>query len=114
MMVKKYSTKSLSEIAGGDKDFMLIIAKTFLEKIPPDLKAMQEAIGNNNRELAYQFAHKMKPNLEMFGLNLGKEITSIESWTKNLKNKSTIETHLKNVVATVERVFIELKQDFKL
>ena len=38
MMVKKYSTKSLSEIAGGDKDFMLIIAKNFLEKIPPDLK----------------------------------------------------------------------------
>jgi hypothetical protein len=56
----------------------------------------------------------MKPNLEMFGLNLGKEITSIESWTKSLKNKSTIETHLKNVVTTVERVFIELKQDFKL
>ena len=31
MMVKKYSIKSLSEIAGDDKDFMLIIAKTFLE-----------------------------------------------------------------------------------
>lgn len=114
MMVKKYSTKSLSEIAGGDKDFMLIIAKIFLEKIPPDLKAMQVVIGNNNRKLAYQFAHKMKLNLEIFGLNLGKKITSIESWTKNLKNKSTIETHLKNVVATLESTFIELKRDFKL
>tara|TARA_R110000787_G_scaffold136193_5_gene248682 strand:- start:10615 stop:10956 length:342 start_codon:yes stop_codon:yes gene_type:complete len=113
-MSKKYSIESLSEIAGGDKDFMLIVAKTFLEEIPPDLKAMEEAIENNNRELAYQFAHKMKPNLEMFGLNLGKEITSIETWTKNLKNKSTIETQLKNVVTTVETVFIELKEDFNL
>ncbi len=113
-MSKKYSIESLSEIAGGDKDFMLIVAKTFLEEIPPDLKAMEEAIENNNRELAYQFAHKMKPNLEMFGLNLGKDITSIESWTKNLKNKSSIEGHLKNVVATVETVFVELKEDFNL
>lgn len=113
-MGKKYSIESLSEIAGGDKDFMLIVAKTFLEEIPPDLKAMEEAIDNNNRELAYQFAHKMKPNLEMFGLNLGKDITSIESWTRTLKNKSNIEGHLKNVVSTVETVFVELKEDFNL
>jgi len=113
-MNQKYSIESLSEIADGDKDFMRIFAKTFLEEIPPDLKAMEEAIENNNREFAYQFAHKMKPNLEMFGLNLAKELTSIETWTKNLKNKSTIETHLKNVIATLETVFIELKKDFKL
>lgn len=93
---------------------MRIVAKTFLEEIPPDLKVMKKAIENNNRELTYQFAHKMKPNLEMFGFNLAKEITSIETWTKNLKNKSTIETHLKNIVTTVQRVFIELKLDFKL
>ena len=60
-MSKKYSKESLSEIAGGDQEFMAIVAKTFLEEIPPDLKAMEEAIENNNRELAYQFAHKMKP-----------------------------------------------------
>ncbi len=113
-MSKKYSIESLSEIAGGDKDFMLIVAKTFLEEIPPDLKAMEEAIENNNRELAYQFAHKMKPNLEMFGLNLGKDITSIETWTRTLKNKSSIDGNLKNVVDTVKAVFVELKEDFEL
>lgn len=111
-MKKKYSIESLTEIADGDKDFMRIVAKTFLEEIPPDLKTMEEAIESNNRELAYQLVHKMKPNLEMFGLNLGKEITSIESWTKNLKNKSTIEAQLKKVVSTVEIVFDELKEDF--
>tara|TARA_B110000090_G_scaffold100321_1_gene112867 strand:- start:240 stop:581 length:342 start_codon:yes stop_codon:yes gene_type:complete len=113
-MKKKYSIESLTEIADGDKDFMRIVAKTFLEEIPPDLKTMEEAIENDNRGLAYQFAHKMKPNLEMFGLNLGKEITAIESWTKNLKNKSTIEAHLNNILATLETVFMELKEDFKL
>lgn len=113
-MSKKYSPESLSEIAGGDQEFMTIVAKTFLEEIPPDLKAMAEAIHNNNRELAYQFAHKMKPNLEMFGMNLQKDITTIESWTKSLKNKLSIEENLANVVDTVAIVVVELKEDFNL
>jgi hypothetical protein len=43
-MKKKYSIESLTEIADGDKDFMRIVAKTFLEEIPPDLKTMEEKI----------------------------------------------------------------------
>ena len=58
---------------------MLIIAKTFLEKIPPDLKKMQVAIGNNNRKLAYQFAHKMKLNLEITTLTRTTVLTSSNS-----------------------------------
>ncbi|MFK5983742.1 MAG: Hpt domain-containing protein [Flavobacteriaceae bacterium] len=113
-MSKNYSQESLSEIAGGDQEFMLIVAKTFLEEIPPDLTAMEGAIENNNRELAYQFAHKMKPNLEMFGLNLQKDITTIESWTKTLKNKTYIESNLKNVIETISKTILELKEDFNI
>ena len=50
----------------------------------------------------------------MFGLNLGKSITSIESWTRTLKNKSAIQDHLELVVSTVETVLVELKEDFNL
>ena len=113
-MSKNYSIENLKEIAGGDEEFMTIIAKTFLEEIPPDLKAMEEAIVNNNRELAYQFAHKMKPNLEMFGLNLGKDITTLESWTKSLKSQSAINTNVENITTKLYAVFDELKEDFKL
>lgn len=113
-MSKNYSIENLNEIAGGDKEFIVIIAKTFLEEIPPDLKAMEEAIVNNNRELAYQFAHKMKPNLEMFGLNLGKDITSLESWTRSLKSQSSISENIENISTKLHTVFDELKKDFNL
>jgi len=113
-MSKNYSIENLKEIAGGDEEFMVIIAKTFLEEIPPDLKAMEEAIVNNNRELAYQFAHKMKPNLEMFGLNLGKDITTLESWTKSLKSQSSINVNIGNISTKLNLVFEELKEDFNL
>jgi len=111
-MSKHYSIDSLKEIAGGDLDFMAVVAQTFLEEIPPDLNAMVVAIENGNKELAYQFAHKMKPNLEMFGIGLKKEITAIESWSKTSKNKSVIEGHLESIVSTLTIVFEELKADF--
>ena len=89
-MDKHYSRENLNEIAGGDDEFIAIIAKTFLEEIPPDLRSLVVAIENENKELAYQFAHKMKPNLEMFGIPLKKNITAIESWTKSSKSKRTV------------------------
>lgn len=113
-MSKNYSIDSLSVIADGDKDFMKIVAQTFLDEIPPDLKAMEEAIHNNNKELTYQFAHKMKPNFEMFGIEVSKDITAIESWTKTLKSISAIQSNLDNVVAIVSSVFDELKEDFSI
>ena len=113
-MSKHYSVESLKVIAGGDEEFMAIVAKTFLEEIPPDLHAMEEAIHNGNKELAYQFAHKMKPNLEMFGVDVIKDITSIESWTKSSKNKSSITDNLERVISSVRAVLKELKDDFNL
>ncbi len=114
MMTKKYSLKNIAEIAGDDQDFILLVVKTFLEEIPPDLTAMIEAIENNNRDLAYHFAHKMKPNFEMFGLNISKSVTAIESWTKSSKNISTIQNHMDKIVAKNEIVLKELKEDFNL
>ena len=109
-----YSIESLKEIAGDDQDFMAVVAQTFLDEIPPDLKSMVEAVENDNRELAYQFAHKMKPNIEMFGIDLIKEITSIESWTRNAKNKKTIQPTVEKVDETLNQAFEELKSDFNL
>jgi HPt (histidine-containing phosphotransfer) domain-containing protein len=113
-MSKTYSLDSLQEIAGGDEEFMAIIAKTFLDEIPPDLKSMTQAVENNNKPLAYQFAHKMKHNLEMLGLNLTKDITAIESWTNTSRSKSTIEPQVEKINSILEKVFIELKEDFNL
>lgn len=113
-MTKLYARENLEEIADGDQDFVNILAKTFLEEIPPDLNSMEEAILNENRDLAYQFAHKMKPNIEMFGIDALKDITSIETWSKTSKNKVSVIPHLENVLITLNRVFDELRRDFRL
>lgn len=113
-MTKHYSIESLREVAGGDTDFMTVVAQTFLEEIPPDLRAMEEAIENDNKELAYQFAHKMKPNLEMFGIDVLKDITTIESWTKTSRSKMTVDSNVRIISSTLNAVFKELRADFDL
>ena len=113
-MSKNYSIESLQEISGDDQDFMKVVAKTFLEEIPPDLASLEEAIINDNKELAYQFAHKMKPNIEMFGIDLTKQITGIESWTRTSKSNETVMLQIELVIATLRHVFEELKEDFNL
>jgi HPt (histidine-containing phosphotransfer) domain-containing protein len=113
-MSKNYSIESLKVISGDDDDFMKVLAQTFLEEIPPDLASLEEAIINDNKELAYQFAHKMKPNLEMFGIDLAKQITGIESWTKTSKGTDTIMHHIELASTIIHLVFAELKEDFSL
>tara|TARA_R110002050_G_scaffold179433_2_gene312797 strand:+ start:560 stop:898 length:339 start_codon:yes stop_codon:yes gene_type:complete len=111
-MTKYYAKENLSEIADGDQEFLKILAQTFLDEIPPDLNSLKEAIENENRGLAYQFAHKMKPNIEMFGIDALKDITSIEAWSKTSKSKATVLPHLENVLTTLHHVFDELRKDF--
>lgn len=113
-MTNYYTRENLDEIADGDMNFVTILARTFLEEIPLDLNSMEEAIQNENRELAYQFAHKMKPNIEMFGIDALKDITSIEIWSKTSKNKSSVMPHLENVISILNHVFTELRQDFQI
>ncbi|OAB81530.1 Hpt domain-containing protein [Cochleicola gelatinilyticus] len=111
-MSKIYSTESLNEIAGGDQDFMAVVAQTFLEEIPPDLASLEEAVSNDNKELAYQFAHKMKPNIEMFGIDLMKEVAAVEAWTKTSKSNSVIAPSVKHLSATLHKVFKQLEEDY--
>ena len=39
-MSRNYSIDSLREVAGGDEEFMAIVAQTFLDEIPPDLASL--------------------------------------------------------------------------
>ncbi len=113
-MNRYYEKENLLQIADGDQDFIEVLVQTFLEEIQQDLYSMEEAVNNENRELAYQYAHKMKPNIEMFGIDALKDITAIEAWSKSSKSKGAVLPNLNNVLVTLNHVFNELKEDFQL
>ncbi|WP_109298833.1 Hpt domain-containing protein [Aquimarina sp. AU474] len=111
-MSKGYSLKNVHELSGGDDEFIAVLVQTFLEEIPPDLDSMVQAVDSNNPEMAYQYAHKMKPNLQLFDIELLTQIKQIEAWSKTKKAKEEIKPILDHIVTTVNAAIEELKADF--
>ncbi|GAB2774034.1 Hpt domain-containing protein [Salinimicrobium soli] len=109
-----YNLESVEEMAGGDQDFLKVVVQTFIEEIPPDLVAMNEAVAEGNAGQAYQYAHKMKPNLQMFGLDLMPQIKIIEEWSKSGKDKKEVEEAAEIITNRVKTAEKELKEDFEL
>jgi HPt (histidine-containing phosphotransfer) domain-containing protein len=112
--MKNYNLDDVIEMAGGDDDFVKIIVQTFLEEIPPDVASMSEAISGSNPALAYQFAHKMKPNLQLFGLNQMDNILVIEAWSKGKERETNAQDAGEKIAAKVRLAERELKNDFTL
>ena len=54
----------------------------------------------------------MKPNLEMFGVDVLKDITAIESWTRTSKSVANILPNIGKLSMILHAVFSELQSDF--
>ncbi|TYP70844.1 Hpt domain-containing protein [Aquimarina intermedia] len=112
-MSKGYSLNHINELSGGDQEFAAVLVQTFLEEIPPDLENMVEAVKSDNPGLAYQYAHKMKPNLQLFDIDLLSQIKQVEAWAKTNKSKSEILPTIDHIVLTVNAAIEDLKNDFQ-
>lgn len=112
--MSSYNLEGIEEMAGGDEDFMKVVVQTFLEEIPQDVVSMNEAISNGNASLAYQYAHKMKPNLQLFGLDLMDHILVIEAWGKNGKSATDVPLAASAITKKVNVASAALKRDFDL
>lgn len=109
-----YNLLMIEKLTSNDTEFTRVMVRAFLEEIPGDIRAMNEAIDNENAALAFQVAHKMKPNLEMFGLNLLTEIELIEAWYNHHLSKEEITAPANEITDRVFRAAKELKKDFDL
>lgn len=112
-MDKGYNLNNVNELSGGDNEFIAVLVQTFLEEIPPDLDSMVNAVNNNDPATAYQFAHKMKPNLQLFNIDLLTEIKQVEAWSKSGKTKEEITPIVNHIVTTVNNAIVDLKEDFQ-
>jgi HPt (histidine-containing phosphotransfer) domain-containing protein len=109
-----YSIENLKEVMGDDPEFISVVVQTFLDEIPPDLEGLKSAVAERDRKRAYSFAHKLKPNIEMFGVDFMKNIRSIETWSRSSKDIDAVQPLVDEVNQVLKAVFVELRQDFNL
>ncbi len=108
-----YTLDKINEMADGDKDFIVSIVTVFLEEIPQDLKDLEEAVNNRDHEQTYQLAHKIKPNVDILGMEQARILAlDIETLGKNQGSFDEINTKFPVLKQDVLQVISELQSDF--
>ncbi|MGB5204703.1 MAG: Hpt domain-containing protein, partial [Eudoraea sp.] len=87
-----YSLDKINEMAEGDEDFINSVISVFLEEVPQDMEDLEIAIDKGDYENVYKLAHKIKPNVDLLGMEQSRAIAlDIETLGKNPNNKEEIE-----------------------
>ncbi len=110
-----YSLDKVNEMAEGDHDFVLSVVSVFLEEVPEDLAALESAVAQRNYEQVYKLAHKIKPNVDLLGMEQTRATAlEIETLGKSEGNMAEIEAKFPLLKKDVEQVVSELQKDFDL
>ena len=108
-----YSLDKINEMAAGDEDFVHSVITVFLEEVPADLEALEAAIEAKDFENVYKLAHKIKPNVDLLGMEQTRATAlEIETLGKSSENSEEIESKFPLLKKDVLQVISELRKDF--
>lgn len=110
-----YSLDKINEMADGDEDFILSIVGVFLEEVPQDLADLEAAIASGDMENSYKLAHKLKPNMDVMGMEAARVAAlEIETIGKNKGSMDEIRARFPQLKRDITQVVTALKTDFGL
>ena len=114
-MAINYNLAKVYALSDNDPEFVMQIITLFVTEVPQDMVQIDLGIKTKDHKLAYSYAHKIKPSLDLLGMSVAfEEILQVEAWTKlEGKKKEIIET-FKSIETQVERTLKEITKDFEL
>ena len=111
MADKIYSLAQLEELAGGDQEFVLSMVDTFLEHTPQQLEELKQARQNGDLEKVGAISHKIKPNIDLFGLNeIAQPIRDLEQMGKAGEDSPVMDEKIKEVDEVLNKAFDQLRE----
>ncbi len=111
MVGQIYNLSQLEELAGGNTEFVNSMVETFLEHTPGQLEEILQAYESLDLATVGAVAHKIKPNIELFGINAIKQDIRVveEKGKQGLKDKD-LEESIKRVELHLKEAFNQLLQ----
>ena len=106
-MALHYNLAKVYAISDNDPDFVHQIVKVFVLDTPIDLDHIKVAIEEKNHQKCFEYAHKIKPSLDLLSLN-------IELWAKSLGKKKEVIELYRSASERIEKAIKEIKKDFNL
>ena len=113
---RRYDLSALTETTGGDTDMLAQLVALFVQTIPSELEIIQQATKDKEYKRLKSSAHKIKPNILLFGINEAKEDIIFLNYFE--ENDPTVlgQLHLvsKRFCELVLEVIRELKEDYEV
>ena len=114
-MALNYNLSKVYALSDNDPEFVMQIITLFITEVPQDLKQIDLGIKTKEHKLAYAYAHKIKPTLDLLGMTMAyEEILQVEAWTKAEGKKKEIVATFDSIADQVEKAIKEIKKDFDL
>jgi HPt (histidine-containing phosphotransfer) domain-containing protein len=114
-MALHYNLAKVYALSDNDPEFVMQIITLFVTEVPQDMTQIKLGIKTKDHKLAYAYAHKIKPTLDLLGMNVAyEEILQIEAWTKREGKRKEITETFESVESQVEKAVKEIKKDFNL
>ena len=114
-MALHYNLAKVYAISDNDPDFVHQIVRVFVLDTPIDLDHIKDAIEEKNHQKCFEYAHKIKPSLDLLSLNIAlEEVLLIELWAKSLGKKKEVIELYRSVSERIEKAIKEIKKDFNL
>jgi hypothetical protein len=94
-MALHYNLAKVYDISADDPEFVQQILELFLIEVSPEVYNIKKAIKEKEYQKVHSISHKIKPTLDLLGMDLAyEEIIQIMSWAKsNGKKKEIIEVY---------------------
>jgi HPt (histidine-containing phosphotransfer) domain-containing protein len=114
-MALHYNLSKVYAISDDDPDFVKQILSLFLEEVPAEVKNIKEGLKEKGHTKVYHAAHKIKPTLDLLGMDLAyDDVLNIEKWTKAEGKKKEIKDVVKSLRGLVKLAVKEIKKDYNL
>jgi len=114
-MAINYNLAKVYALSDNDPEFVIQIITLFVTEVPEDLKQIDLGIKNKDHKLAYSYAHKIKPSLDLMGMTVAfEEILQVEAWTKAEGKRKEIEHTFESIQSQIDKAVKEIKKDFEI
>jgi len=114
-MALQYNLAKVYEISENDIEFALQIVTLFFEEVPAEIKSIKIAIEDKDYAKAYTSSHKIKPTLDLLGMDLAyEENLQVMNWAMSEGKRKEIKEVFKSLKDRVDLAVKEIKKDFKL
>ena len=114
-MAINYNLAKVYALSYNDTEFVMQIITLFVTEVPEDMKQIEQGIKEKDHKLAYAYAHKIKPTLDLLGMTVAhQEILEVEAWTKREGKRKEIVDTFASIQSQVDKAIKEIKKDFEV